>query len=328
MQRSKPREAVQSLPGVGSRGNPEAGVRSPSRRRTRRGACAARGGAGGAARPPERWRRRGFGLRLVGGRGGRRGPGQEDQRLEPGRSPRLGDSAAALQLRGSGARPGGTRTAGQPGAGAAGRGASGRGVGGQVGLGTGGPGAHGTGLGMPPAGRGAHPDTPRAGCGRRGGCHGNLQHSGSVAVASSEICPALRTRQSAHPAPRPEGAGSGTRDAAPRAGRRLPGASRADLATPDAEGLLVFQVSTNIPGKNKRAARCGKPAVHPRSSAPRCRPPGPCQHFWHLCIFCFFLALLVNELRPETFAGSCDPLLKANHESVGHRRLKHSKCQR
>lgn len=42
------------------------------------------------------------------------------------------------------------------------------------------------------------------------------------------------------PGRRERGAGSGTRDAAPGAGRRLPGASRADLATPDAEGLAVF----------------------------------------------------------------------------------------
>lgn len=174
-----------------------------------------RAGRGGAARPPERWTRRGFGLRLVGGRAGRRGPAQEDQRLEPGRSPRLGDSAAALQLRGSGARRAGTRTAGQPGAGAAGRARQVGGWAGRWAWGRPGPGHDGTGLGMPPAGRGAHPDTPCAGCGRRRGCHGNLQHSGSVAVASLEICPALRTRQSAHPAPRPKGAGRGTRRPGP-----------------------------------------------------------------------------------------------------------------
>lgn len=51
----------------------------------------------------------GFGLRRgrrVCGRGGPSGLGQENQRLEPGESPQLGDLAAELHLRGPGSRPG------------------------------------------------------------------------------------------------------------------------------------------------------------------------------------------------------------------------------
>lgn len=53
------------------------------------------------------------GLRL--GRRVRGRPGQENQHVEPGRGPRLGDQAAALLLQGLGARPGGTEDAGAAG---------------------------------------------------------------------------------------------------------------------------------------------------------------------------------------------------------------------
>lgn len=47
-----------------------------------------------------------------------------------------------------------------------------------------------------------------------------------------------------------------------------------------------------------------------------------------LLTFCFFMALLVKELRPEKPQGSETLSCKASHECAGHRRLKHLKRQR
>lgn len=153
-----------------------------------------------------------------------------------------------------------------------------------------GPGHHRSGTGMPPAGRGAHPNTPCAGCGRCRGCHGNLQHSGS---SRGRIFGALSGP--AHQGEcRPGVSSRRERDAAPQAGRRLPGASRADLATPDAEGLAVFRVSTHRVKINVQLSVGNLPSIlatRPFAAG----PSSPLTVFRAslLFILCFFLALLV-----------------------------------
>lgn len=115
----EPRQVTQSRRPRVSR---EPRSRSPNRSRGGpRGAHAQPGpGRGGVAWPGFQSSSGCAGCGLWGGP-----PEPEDQFLEPGRSPRLGGSAAALQLRGPGARLGGP-TAGQLGAGSTGRGGPGR----------------------------------------------------------------------------------------------------------------------------------------------------------------------------------------------------------